>query len=210
VITAKFNCDGSQLATCSLDNTMNIYTTTPPSTSSTSNPSPSFTFLHKLEGPSEEILFLHWHHTHAMILLCGGYDKLIWMLNTSTGTILNAFSCHSDIISDGGFTPSGKAIYSSSHDNTLHITHPSTGKFKTINSIKPLRGVINTCLCDISRFLIIAATTQGSLFFANYQTLKVIYKNLCGGALCVFFFGFFEGFWFFFGFFWFFMVLGAC
>ncbi|KAI9205088.1 WD40-repeat-containing domain protein [Polychytrium aggregatum] len=77
-----------------------------------------------LDGPTE-VSWLDWH-PRGPVLLAGSADGTIWMWQIPSGTCMNVFSGHVDMVSCGQFTPDGKAIVSGSDDGSVIIWDPKT------------------------------------------------------------------------------------
>ena len=75
--------------------------------------------------PQEDLNFVEWHHT-APILITGGKDYMIWLVNAVNGKIMANFIGHQDEVLKGQFTleDRGKHIVSSSADKSIKVWSP--------------------------------------------------------------------------------------
>ncbi len=164
VVFAKFNRDGRNLATGSLDNCILLYG---------SNSKNQFSLRERFSQISEEILFLEWHPL-GEVVVAGGKDSLIWVINGISGQAMHTLSGHSQQVSSGGFCNNSKFIYCCSTDNTIRLWNIPKSQSKVIrpppNSVK---GGLNCCHHHLKIPIIIAGSTEGSLLFVHSKTLKV-------------------------------------
>jgi len=80
-----------------------------------------------LEGPSQDISFIDWHKK-GNVIVCGSIDGSAWLFNAETGDVLQTFYGHKQEVSCGGFTPNGKRVITGSHDKSLKVWFPGSGK----------------------------------------------------------------------------------
>jgi len=71
------------------------------------------------------MLFVEWH-PKGNVLITGGKDYMVWMLNGLSGEILGNFIGHEADVTSAVFTlwDNGKQILSASEDKTLRLWSP--------------------------------------------------------------------------------------
>lgn len=80
------------------------------------------------EIPIEDMLFVEWHPT-APVLLTGGKDFMIWVINAVNGKIMQQFMGHEGDVVSAQFTKedSAKQVISISSDKTVRVWKPADG-----------------------------------------------------------------------------------
>ena len=75
--------------------------------------------------PQEDLNFVQWH-VKAPVLLTGGKDYMIWVLNGQNGKVMANLIGHEEEVLNAEFTKhdSGKQIVSCSADKTIRVWSP--------------------------------------------------------------------------------------
>ena len=75
--------------------------------------------------PQEDLLFVHWH-AQAPVLMTGGKDYMIWLVNALNGRVMANLIGHEDEVIEARFTleDRGKHIVSSSADKSIRVWSP--------------------------------------------------------------------------------------
>jgi len=75
--------------------------------------------------PQEDLNFVEWH-AQAPVLMTGGKDYMIWLVNALTGKVMANLIGHEDEVINAKFTREdrGKHIVSCSSDNTIRVWSP--------------------------------------------------------------------------------------
>ena len=85
-----------------------------------------FTLKKTLENiPQEDLNFIEWHH-QAPVLMTGGKDYMIWLVNALNGKVMANLIGHEEEVLRAQFTieDKGKHIVSSSADKTIRVWSP--------------------------------------------------------------------------------------
>ena len=79
--------------------------------------------------PQEDLNFVEWHQT-APLLLTGGKDLMVWLVNAVNGKVMANFIGHEDEVVMAKFTQAdgGKQIVSCSVDGSIRVWSPLQGE----------------------------------------------------------------------------------
>ena len=111
----KFDASGRWLVTGGMNNLLRVW-----------DAKNGFTLKTTVENiPQEDLNFVEWHHT-APILITGGKDYMIWLVNAVNGKTMANFIGHQDEVLKGQFSleDRGKHIVSSSADKSIKVWSP--------------------------------------------------------------------------------------
>jgi WD40 repeat protein len=79
------------------------------------------------EGPDDktDINFIRWH-PKANLIMVGGTDNMIWLLNGANGKFIDCLSGHKNEVLEAKFSvcDGGKFIISSSADKSIKVWKP--------------------------------------------------------------------------------------
>lgn len=77
--------------------------------------------------PKADLNFVEWHH-QAPVLITGGKDLVVWLINALNGKVLASFFGHEDEVLSAKFSieDKGKHIVSCSSDRTIRVWSPMT------------------------------------------------------------------------------------
>lgn len=132
--------------------------------------------------PKDDLNFVSWH-PKGNVLLTGGKDNLIWLMNGTNGNYISCLGGHKDEVLSASFTEcdQGKLIVSSSADKTIRVWSPR--KAQQGNGGECLRVIklshqgsswhdaaINCFALHHSQPLIVSGDLTGQVFCSNYQT----------------------------------------
>lgn len=177
VVVTKFNNDGNQVATASMDGTVRIWRVV-----DGSHDGDDDNLLHCLEGPSAAITCIDWHPS-GPVLLAGSGDGSLWMWNTHTGDCMHVMNGHKDAISQCAFTPDGKYVVSASEEDGLIVWSPKDGKSLNKHSSKAVGGI--TCfVVHPNSQVIIVGCMDGTIKCVQVHS-QVIVKDMQGHRDCV-------------------------
>lgn len=177
VVVTKFNKDGKQVATASMDGTVRIWKVVEGDPDGSDN-----TLLHCLEGPSAAITCMNWHPS-GPVLLAGSGDGSLWMWNTHTGDCMHVMNGHKDAISQCAFTPDGKYAVSASEEDGLIVWSPKDGK--SINK-HPSKTVGRTTCFAIhpNSQVVIVGSMDGEMKCVQVHS-QVVVKDMHGHCDCI-------------------------
>ncbi|THU84653.1 WD40 repeat-like protein [Dendrothele bispora CBS 962.96] len=115
VYAIAFSPDGSQLASVSEDNTVQIWNTATGQEEA------------KLEGHTDRVLSVAFSPDGSQ-LASGSSDNTVWIWNTATGQEEAKLEGHTDEVQSVAFSPDGSQLASGSSDNTIRIWNTATGQ----------------------------------------------------------------------------------
>lgn len=96
--------------------------------------------VHVFEGPTD-VEWLRFHPRGGTVLLVGSIaDGTIWMYHTPSKQCLQVFVGHEGGVTDGAFTPDGKAIVSCGQDGTVRVWAPKKGVCKHVFRLMDVNG----------------------------------------------------------------------
>lgn len=147
-----------------------------------------------LDGPSDAVNFLAWH-PRAPVLLAGSSDCMAYMWNAAKGAFLMAFAGHEDAVSCGAFTADGRLAVTASHDASLRVWSPSTGRTLTRVQVgvDGLRAAFHSadihCLATgiaetAGQTLVATGCAAGDVFLTQRESAQVVARlpRHTGGA----------------------------
>jgi WD40 repeat protein len=134
-----------------------------------------FTLKRTLDSvPQEDLNFVEWHQS-APLLLTGGKDYMVWMVNAQNGKVMANFIGHEDEVIMAQFTKNdgGKQIISSSSDGTIRVWSPLQSEcLKTIrngaNKQSFHEDAVQCFALHPTKSLILTGGAEGKVFGANY------------------------------------------
>ena len=173
----KFNFDGKLCVTGGFNNILRVWQLQPNHSPDAKN----HQLVKKCEltnGPSEtdDINFVEWH-PKGNVILCGGKDYMLWVMNGATGDLLASLSGHEAEVLCGKFTHlnGGKLIVSSSSDKTIRVWSPL--KQECLNVIKKTNQNQNFHDSDIhilelhpTEPVVVSGDLGGKVCISNYNT----------------------------------------
>lgn len=121
------------------------------------------------------MLFVEWH-PKGNVLITGGKDYMVWMLNGLSGEILGNFIGHEADVTNGLFTlwDNGKQVLSASEDKTLRLWSPLKAEcLKTIRGNQFHQSPILVTTVHQSRPLCLSGDESGAVFACHYQTGEI-------------------------------------
>ena len=177
VVVTKFNKDGKQVATASMDGTVRIWRVVEGTHDDSDN-----NLLHCLEGPSAAITCMDWHPS-GPVLLAGSGDGSLWMWNTHTGDCMHVMNGHKDAISQCAFTPDGKYAVSASEEDGLIVWSPKDGKSINKHPSKTVGGITCFAIHPNSQVVIVGSMDGGMKCVQVHS--QVIVKDMHGHCDCV-------------------------
>lgn len=165
----KFDASGKWLVTGGMNNILRVW-----------DVENDFALKTELDAvPQEDLNFVQWHPT-APVLLTGGRDYMLWMLNAVNGKLMASFGGHEEEVLSANFTlaDKGKQIISCSADRTLKVWQPLTGNCErtimaTQGTKKYHESPVNTFALHPDRPLVISGDESGSVFAAHYGTGEI-------------------------------------
>ena len=113
----KFDASGKWLVTGGMNNQLRIW-----------DVQNNFALKKVLENiPNEDLNFVEWHHL-APVLITGGKDLVVWLVNALTGKVMANFIGHEEEVFSAKFTiaDKGKHIVSISADKSIRVWSPMT------------------------------------------------------------------------------------
>jgi WD40 repeat protein len=128
--------------------------------------------------PQEDLLFVDWHPTHPVIL-AGGVDMGLYLVNAVNGALMGSFLGHEADINAAAFTiaDKGKQIISVGSDKTVRRWQPHPFQAQAVSTI---RSEINKKFyheSEIQCFAlhqtknnIYSGDASGKVFAADYTT----------------------------------------
>jgi len=169
---AKFDASGKWLVTAGMNNHLRVWDVVQ-----------GFALKKEIdEIPVEDMLFVEWHRS-APVLLTGGKDNMMWLVQATNGKIMQQFMGHDGDVIGAQFSKmdGGKQIISISADKTVKTWDPMSGK--CLNTIRngesknPYHEDEIQCY-DIhpNRPLVMTGGSEGGVFGAHYQTGEVLGK----------------------------------
>jgi len=111
----KFDSSGKWLVTGGMNNVLRVW-----------DVNNGFTLKKTLDNiPNEDLNFVEWH-ANAPVLMTGGKDYMIWIVNAINGKIMANLIGHEEEVLRASFTldDKGKHIVSSSADMTIRVWSP--------------------------------------------------------------------------------------
>ena len=115
----KFDTSGKWLVTAGMNNHLRIW-----------DVMGGFTLKKTVdEIPVEDMLFVEWH-PKAPVVMTGGKDYMIWVVNALNGKIMQQFMGHEGDVVMAMFTKhdDGKSVISVSADKTVKLWNPIKGE----------------------------------------------------------------------------------
>ena len=134
------------------------------------------------EGPDlkDDMNFVQWH-PKGNLILTGGKDNLLWLMNGLNGQYIGCMSGHKDKIYNAEFTivGGGKLVVSCSADETIKVWSPKNGEcIRTISKTHPHSqwhsAPINCFALHHTQPLIISGDLTGTVCCSNYATGQLI------------------------------------
>ena len=166
----KFDASGKFCVTAGMNNHLRVW-----------DVAQGFTLKQTVEEiPVEDMLFVEWHPT-APVLMTGGKDYMIWVVNAVKGKIMQQFMGHEGDVVGAQFTKEdgGKQIVSVSTDKTVKLWNPVQGT--CIQTIRNGDGKIPYHTDEIQCFdlhptrpLILTGDCTGGVYGAHYGTGEVV------------------------------------
>ena len=96
--------------------------------------------VHVFEGPTD-VEWVRFHPRGGTVLLVGSIaDGTIWMYHTPSKQCLQVFVGHEGGVTDGTFTPDGKAMVSCGQDGTVRVWAPKKGVCKHVFRLMEASG----------------------------------------------------------------------
>lgn len=111
----KFDTSGKWLVTGGMNNLLRVW-----------NVAEGFTLQRTLDAiPQEDLNFVEWHDK-APLILTGGKDYMVWLVNAVSGKVMANFIGHEEEVLRAEFTKddNGKHVVSSSADKTIRVWSP--------------------------------------------------------------------------------------
>jgi WD40 repeat protein len=105
----KFSGDGEYLAVACMDGSITVW-------SSSNFQSP----LCKLEGPSDEVMWIDWH-PRGPVIAASSSDMSIWVWDVRQNSTLAVFTNHRGPVHMAKFSKNGRFLYSCSDDSTARV-----------------------------------------------------------------------------------------
>ncbi|KRX06906.1 WD40-repeat-containing domain [Pseudocohnilembus persalinus] len=168
-----FNCDGSLLATATLDGQLDIY----------SFKDNQITHLHKLEGIQDEITFIQWH-SKGNAIIAGSTDGTAHLWNGEKGKQIASYFGHEDSINFGCFTPDGKQVVTASADKSVRIWNPQTGEeVQRISGYGFHEESVNIVSFHQKQQIMITGSEDKTVCISNYVTGKILGKTKEHGGI---------------------------
>ncbi|KAJ9533174.1 WD40-repeat-containing domain protein [Haematococcus lacustris] len=158
VASLAFSSNGSLLASGGMDGVVKIWDTS------------SGQLVQDLEGPGDAVNWVRWH-PKGNVVLAGSDDMTVWMWLAQTGVCMQVFSGHSGSVSDGCFTPDGKAVVTAGGegDCSLRVWSPKTGECSANINGHHFHGdaALNCLAVHADSSLVLTGAEDGSVRICN-------------------------------------------
>ena len=111
----KFDSSGKWLVTGGMNNFLRVW-----------DVNNGFALKQTIESIQQEDLFFVEWHSSAPLLMTGGKDLMIWLINAVNGKVMASFAGHEDEVNCAYFTleDKNKHIISASADKTIRVWSP--------------------------------------------------------------------------------------
>jgi mitogen-activated protein kinase organizer 1 len=132
----RFNRSGEYCLTCSSDKTVKLW-----------NPHKGLS-IKTYRGPGQEVLDAAAAHDNGR-LVCGGGDKIIYLLDVSTGQPIRKYRGHYGVINCLKFNEESTLIISGSYDSTVRVWDCKSRSYDPIQVLEESKdSIASICLSD--------------------------------------------------------------